>query len=678
MLGYPTVLLIPSCLEIFSRNFTAPINGSSNCTSNMIFSQFATGGRGGVVVRLLASHLREQALIPFWVNFGFSTGERVKRFGRLLATMSWEPMRVKCGEYVAAPECKGGENWRSPRKPDDQRHLQAEATGKSTNRKGESLWKNYSGSSEQKKTVKHRRIVRGDSSAKTSGSLFVAQHHGSESTNLTPTLSEVTICMQACLVQCLFRIRYSNGNQRVPLVCNYNEMRGRSQVITTAICVALGTAVLVRHMPTCNLVNDHHFELYCCNTVLAVSTLALQLQIYRLHSKFNYTTRLPKDQRIRYVECGLQSITREEGVGFVNISFDLEENIQTSECLGWRLRAAFTKTSRLIPASGVGGRGNRVGGGGGGEFFNGRWARGQAGSQLGRQSSSREKTHSGLGMKGGRGEGAGVRVLGKNNSPTSRKRRLGWWVELVVAGRDVFETLDTLTILCNSFDPLRRSEACWLYWRLGLHELLVGEAAEGREWAANGNVQSNFSREFGEDAPSAPSIRKWYTEFKERGCICKRKSTRLPPVSEATAERVRESLRLQLNTFIDYYSKCEGFKKCSLYREQPAAAVFVKLTVCCLRVALIRVKDGETLLLYCIAENSVDQICRFGRKGWRLRIGELEAILEFEASQPIERISVDPLRKKRPNYITVRVTAATNGISQVMSVLALSYGHAQN
>ena len=54
-------------------------------------------------------------------------------------------------------------------------------------------------------------------------------------------------------------------------------------------------------------------------------------------------------------------------------------------------------------------------------------------------------------------------------------------------------------------------------------------------------VQRNFRRKFGEDAPSGPSIRKWYSDFKARGCICKRKSTGRPPVSAATVERVRES-----------------------------------------------------------------------------------------------------------------------------------------
>lgn len=51
---------------------------------------------------------------------------------------------------------------------------------------------------------------------------------------------------------------------------------------------------------------------------------------------------------------------------------------------------------------------------------------------------------------------------------------------------------------------------------------------------------ANFRRKFSEDAPSGASIRKYYSDFKAKGCICKRKSTGCLPVGEATVERVTE------------------------------------------------------------------------------------------------------------------------------------------
>ncbi|PSN38618.1 hypothetical protein C0J52_24133 [Blattella germanica] len=47
-------------------------------------------------------------------------------------------------------------------------------------------------------------------------------------------------------------------------------------------------------------------------------------------------------------------------------------------------------------------------------------------------------------------------------------------------------------------------------------------------------VQRHFRTRFGEDPPSGPSIRKWYSDFKTRRCICKRKTSGHPSGSEQT------------------------------------------------------------------------------------------------------------------------------------------------
>lgn len=54
-------------------------------------------------------------------------------------------------------------------------------------------------------------------------------------------------------------------------------------------------------------------------------------------------------------------------------------------------------------------------------------------------------------------------------------------------------------------------------------------------------VQRHFRTKFEKDAPSANSIRRWYAQFKATGCLCKRKSTGRPSVSEEKVESVRMS-----------------------------------------------------------------------------------------------------------------------------------------
>uniref|UniRef100_A0A1B6F3H6 Uncharacterized protein n=1 Tax=Cuerna arida TaxID=1464854 RepID=A0A1B6F3H6_9HEMI len=55
------------------------------------------------------------------------------------------------------------------------------------------------------------------------------------------------------------------------------------------------------------------------------------------------------------------------------------------------------------------------------------------------------------------------------------------------------------------------------------------------------SVQRHFRTRFNEDPPSNHSIFKWYSNFKRNGCICKKKSTGRPSVSNEVVEQVRES-----------------------------------------------------------------------------------------------------------------------------------------
>jgi hypothetical protein len=60
------------------------------------------------------------------------------------------------------------------------------------------------------------------------------------------------------------------------------------------------------------------------------------------------------------------------------------------------------------------------------------------------------------------------------------------------------------------------------------------------------SVQRHFRFKFGRDAPSGKSIRKWYPQFQDRGCICNRKSTGRPSIGEEAVERVRATFARSL------------------------------------------------------------------------------------------------------------------------------------
>ena len=50
-----------------------------------------------------------------------------------------------------------------------------------------------------------------------------------------------------------------------------------------------------------------------------------------------------------------------------------------------------------------------------------------------------------------------------------------------------------------------------------------------------------FCTKFGKRPPSDNSIRRWYAQFQGTGCVCKRKSTGRPSVTEEEVEQVRQA-----------------------------------------------------------------------------------------------------------------------------------------
>jgi len=54
-------------------------------------------------------------------------------------------------------------------------------------------------------------------------------------------------------------------------------------------------------------------------------------------------------------------------------------------------------------------------------------------------------------------------------------------------------------------------------------------------------VQRQFRIKFGKPPPFDNSIRRWYAQFQETGCVCKTKSTGRPSVTEEQVEQVRQA-----------------------------------------------------------------------------------------------------------------------------------------
>ena len=54
-------------------------------------------------------------------------------------------------------------------------------------------------------------------------------------------------------------------------------------------------------------------------------------------------------------------------------------------------------------------------------------------------------------------------------------------------------------------------------------------------------MQRTFCAKYAKDPPTHKTIRAWYKQFTETGCLCKQKSSGHPLTAEDDAERVRAS-----------------------------------------------------------------------------------------------------------------------------------------
>jgi hypothetical protein len=79
-------------------------------------------------------------------------------------------------------------------------------------------------------------------------------------------------------------------------------------------------------------------------------------------------------------------------------------------------------------------------------------------------------------------------------------------------------------------------------------------------------VQSAFRAKYAKDPPTDKTIRAWYKQFTETGCLCKRKSSGRPLTAEDDVERVGASflhspnhLKLSKKNFSQFSCGCEQF-----------------------------------------------------------------------------------------------------------------------
>jgi len=80
-------------------------------------------------------------------------------------------------------------------------------------------------------------------------------------------------------------------------------------------------------------------------------------------------------------------------------------------------------------------------------------------------------------------------------------------------------------------------------------------------------MQRTFCAKYAKDPPTHKTIRAWYKQFTETGCLCKQKSSGHPLTAEDDAERVRASFlhspknqqELQLRSYRFQKQKCGGF-----------------------------------------------------------------------------------------------------------------------
>ena len=58
------------------------------------------------------------------------------------------------------------------------------------------------------------------------------------------------------------------------------------------------------------------------------------------------------------------------------------------------------------------------------------------------------------------------------------------------------------------------------------------------------NVQRAFRVKYAKDLPTDKTIRAWYKQFTETGCLCEQKSSGRPLTAEDDGERVLDMLQL--------------------------------------------------------------------------------------------------------------------------------------
>jgi len=87
-------------------------------------------------------------------------------------------------------------------------------------------------------------------------------------------------------------------------------------------------------------------------------------------------------------------------------------------------------------------------------------------------------------------------------------------------------------------------------------------------------VQRAFSAKYAKDPPTNKTIRAWYKQFTETGCLCKQKSGGRPLTAEDDVERVRASFLHSLKKSAGTAAKELSMSKTIVWRDLRKRLVF--------------------------------------------------------------------------------------------------------
>jgi len=129
-------------------------------------------------------------------------------------------------------------------------------------------------------------------------------------------------------------------------------------------------------------------------------------------------------------------------------------------------------------------------------------------------------------------------------------------------------------------------------------------------------VQRAFRAKYGKDPPTDKTIRAWYKQFTETGCLCKQKSSGSPLTAEDDVEWVRASFLHSPKKSTGTTAKEISISKTTVWRVLHNRLVFEPYLI--QMVQQLSVEDYRRRLDFClqlqVVMSSDDHVCRVTRE----------------------------------------------------------------